>query len=125
MNRNSADSLTADFAKLATKDNGEECKNQENKYDFNTLQVDPLRNDDLPFPDLPSRVATSIAFSFLGRQKKAISILLKLTKSSRNFIISQKGLPGFIMKEGDYSQSCVCELHLLETSASFRNQYLA
>ena len=52
-------------------------------------------------------------------------MLLKLSKASRNFIVSQKGLPGFIMKEGDYSQSCVCELHLLETSASFRNQYLS
>ena len=94
------------------------------ELDFEKLQIDPQRKDALPIPEIPSRVATAIALSYSGREKEVISKLLQLNKAGRDFIVSQKGLPGFILKDGDYSQACRREFQLLETSDEFRQELL-
>ena len=60
-----------------------------------------IRNSDgmdLPFPTLKSRLASTIVLSFQGTSKEVIQLTLILSRKSRNFIISQGGLKGFLVK---------------------------
>ena len=58
------------------------------KADEKKLLVDPQRKDALPIPGLPSRVSTAIAFSYVGREKEALSKLMQLSKEGRDFTVS-------------------------------------
>ena len=61
------------------------------------LKIDVSQKDELPFPGLESRNASAIIFSFYSTKKDVIKKCLVLSKSSRAFIISQKGLAGFLI----------------------------
>ena len=66
------------------------------------LQVRPHGLHSLPFQDmLPSRICTAIVFSFYGLSKYVIKLNLVLCMGSRDFIITQEGLKGFLLKVHD------------------------
>ena len=66
-------------------------------YRFEDLTVSPEFTHALPLPCLESRHVSAKIFGMLNTKKKSISILLLLSKSSRAFVITQKGLPGFLI----------------------------
>ena len=59
-----------------------------------------LRNS-LPSDLLKSRLCTALVLTGFGLQKKVVKVFLKLSKRSRAFIISQAGLPGFLLTRHD------------------------
>ena len=75
---------------------------------------------------IPSRLSTAVIFSFKGRKKPVIKMLLILSKSSRAFIITQGGLPGFLLNHHNNSASCLYEIfpsaHFRKEAACFLSQ---
>ena len=61
------------------------------------MEISPEFKHALPLPFLESRHVSAKIFGMLDTKKKSISILLLLSKSSRAFVITQKGLPGFLI----------------------------
>ena len=74
------------------------------------LPLDKSRKDNLPFPTLKSRISTAIILTFKGLQKEVVVIAIKLSKSSRAYIISQEGLPGFLKVRYTNSDSWIYDL---------------
>ena len=68
---------------------------------FDDLKVERSLKDSLPIPRLRSRLASAIVLSFHGRKKKVIKDVLVLSRASHAYIISQEGLPGFLMPKYD------------------------
>ena len=67
----------------------------------------------LPFPKmLPSRLCTSIILSFKGLSKDVIMLNLVMCHGSRDFIISQEGLQGFLTRVHNNFNSLFYELKL-------------
>ena len=59
---------------------------------------------------LPSRLCTSIIFSFQGLSKSVIILNLVMCKASHDFIITQEGLKGFLNRVHDNFKSLFYEL---------------
>ena len=77
------------------------------------LKIRPHGQHSLPFPHfLPSRLCTSIIFSLHGLSKDVIILNLVLCQGSRDFIITQEGLKGFLKRVHDNLNSLFCELKL-------------
>ena len=53
----------------------------------------------LPFPGLPSRLATALVLGLDDRWKTAVKKTMVLSKGARAFIITQDGCKGFILYE--------------------------
>ena len=82
------------------------------------LQVRTNGLHSLPFSDmLPSRICTAIAFSFYGISKDVIKLNLILCLGSRDFIITQEGLKGFLLREHDNFNSLLFELQVSQDFA--------
>ena len=60
------------------------------------LKVDRSQRHSLPIPRLQSLLASATIFSFKGLRKDVIVVLIVLSRSSRAYIITQEGLPGFL-----------------------------
>ena len=86
---------------------------------FDEFPVEHGRRHDLPFKKIRSRLASAIILSFRDRKKHVTITLLTLTKSSRAFIITQGGLPGFLLDHHNNSMSWLYELQM---SAQFRRE---
>ena len=66
---------------------------------LNQLSVQKSQKHSLPFGNkLPSRLCTAIILSRYAKKKRVVKLLLILSSKSRAFIITQEGLPGFLMK---------------------------
>ena len=63
------------------------------------LKVDRSRVHSLPIPHLPSRLASATIWSFQGVKRDVIVLLILMSRSSRAYIITQEGLPGFLPTE--------------------------
>ena len=83
------------------------------------LKVNRDLTHSLPFGELKSRLCIAIILGHLARKKQVIKLMLILNKSSRAFIITQDGLPGFLIPNHDNKQSFFFEL---ENYADFRNE---
>ena len=84
----------------------------------------PLEDKDrhsLPFHMLNSRISTSIVLSFVGRRKAVIKLSIVLSKASRSFIVSQLGLPGFLLSSHDNFASFLFELQSQRTLLNEEN----
>ena len=82
------------------------------------LEVRPQGRHSLPFPRmLPSRLCTSIIFSFKGLSKDVIKLNLVLCHDSWDFIITQEGLKGILKRVHDNFCSFLLELRLSEDFA--------
>ena len=62
------------------------------------IPISKAHRHSLPFAKIKSRLCTAIILGFQGRQKLIVKMLIVLSKSSRAFIITQEGLPGFLIK---------------------------
>ena len=84
---------------------------------------DSLRHS-LPVPGIKSRLATSIALSYFCRRKNVIKLLLTLSRKGRAFIISQIGLPGFLVEKKTYERilSLTEWISRLRISNTFRQE---
>ena len=61
------------------------------------LAVKQTQRHALPFPRIRSRLATAIILGFDGCRAMVVSRSIRLSKSSRAYIISQQYLPGFVL----------------------------
>ena len=83
---------------------------------------DSLRHA-LPVPEIKSRLATSIALSYFCRRKNVIKLLLTLSRKGRAFIISQIGLPGFLVDTTNERILTLTEwINRLRISNAFRQE---
>ena len=65
------------------------------------LHVKPSLRHSLPSDLIKSRLSTALVWSAFGLQKKVVVVLMVLSKRSRAFVISQRGLPGFLVTRHD------------------------
>ena len=72
---------------------------QQPKLAFKNLKIEKKLKDSLPIPGIKSRLSSAIVLSFYSRRKKVISLVLVLSRASRAYIISQEGLPGFLVEK--------------------------
>ena len=86
---------------------------------FDELTIRPEQRHLLPFDKIKSRLSTATILSFKDRKKHVIILCLTLSQSSRAYIISQEGLPGFLFK----NHTCIGSfLKELSWSVTFRNE---
>ena len=76
--------------------------------------VNQSQRHDLPFPAIKSRLVTSIILGFNGCRNMVVSLSIRLSKSSRAFIISQNCLPGFIFQKHHNITSWLYEFKMSE-----------
>ena len=94
-------------------------------YDqLSQFKVRPQARHSLPFPDLSSRICSSIICSQLGLAKEAIKLNLILSKESREFIITQQGLQGFLLRVHDNFDSLFYEFKISREFARKYNCYM-
>ena len=74
------------------------------------MHVDAGMQSSLPFHLLKSRLSTAIVLSFFSTKKKVIKLSIILSKASRAYIISQDGLPGFLLNHHNNIMSWLYEL---------------
>ena len=82
---------------------------------FSELIVEQDLKHSLPIELLKSRLATALVFSLFDRRKQVLKLLLTISKSSRTFIITQEGLPGFLLTFHDNIGSWLNELKVSES----------
>ena len=76
--------------------------------------VNQSQRHDLPFPGIKSRLVASIILGFDGCRNMVVSLSIRLSKSSRAFIISQNCLPGFIFQKHHNITSWLYEFKMSE-----------
>ena len=72
---------------------------QQSEHWFEILKFEKKLKDSLPIPGIKSRLSSAIILSFYSRRKKVVSLMLVLSRESRAYIISQEGLPGFLVEK--------------------------
>ena len=72
---------------------------QQSEQLFKILKFDKKLKDSLPIPGIKSRLSSAIVLSFYSRRKKVVTLMLVLSRESRAYIISQEGLPGFLVEK--------------------------
>ena len=65
----------------------------------------------LPLPGVNSRLASAVIPGFYGRRKKVIKTVIVLNRASRTYIITQGGLPGFLLEQYDTLESLMYNEH--------------
>ena len=77
------------------------------------FEVDSNIIHSLPFPGLQSRLGSAITLSFLGLQKRVICKVIVLSRGCRAYIITQVGLPGFLLENyGSLAAMLTTELNM-------------
>ena len=66
---------------------------------------------------MPSRICSAISFSFYGLSKDVIKLNLVMCLGSRDFIITQEGLKGFLLRVHDNFNSLIYELKVSQDFA--------
>ena len=67
------------------------------------VPIKPELSKALPIPELQSRHAIAIVFSFVGFSAEVIDLLQNLNHKTRAYICNAKGLQGFLIKEPIFS----------------------
>ena len=88
---------------------------------FDQLPVSAGLIHSLPFPSIKSRLCTAYIWTHFDIRKRAVAVLIKLSRSSRAFIITQQGLPGFLLSHFDNIQSF--EFFAIGMPAQFRAEF--
>ena len=61
------------------------------------LPVDKELKHALPFPVIKSRLSSAIIMSYMYTRKKVVMRVIVINRSCRAYIITQEGLPGFLI----------------------------
>ena len=88
---------------------------------FDQFSVEQELIHSLPFPSIKSRLCTAYICTHFDIRKRAVVVLIKLSKSSRAFIITQNGLPGFLLHQFDNTPSFV--FYAVGKPAQFRAEF--
>ena len=68
---------------------------RETPWELNVLIKDDFG---VPFPCLPSNLATAVILSYLAYENEVCLTLMRVNQTCRAYIVKQKGVPGFLIK---------------------------
>ena len=90
----------------------EACRENAKRRHLAQFRVNQSDRHDLPFPRLKSRLASSIVLGYHGCRSTVVSLSIRLSKSSRAYILTQECLPGFVLPKHETLTSCLYELKM-------------